>query len=565
VQAQQLHIEVIGPAPEQPAPLKPFRRELVDRKLWLEAVEEETLAHRRRMSAKHELRAQLALQAGDEKVRLKPLAKQNAEHREDWFSRAVVQDLARRAEDFLYTKEPDERAQELSKLIDATALPARAGITAPGDDVICRRELGATLLPHEHGEREAAADRPLPYPREGEIKHPRGSVSGYHWHKTRAAGQLDRFSRVRRCGSERMKHFCACCAKPGPDIELNCDQHRLCIGCRQRRAHRYQKRFQIKQDSIIKELRKAGLRERTKVRPDGTLVRGGQWGEKFLTLTLPHSGDIAADVAQLPKAWRRFWRAVRTHIAKDVLAGETKGERAYLLRFVEFTRVIEVTEGIDGAGHAHLHVYFVAPYIDKYRLAHLWGEALDWSYKRALVAAGCVHPLDTAGCDAGGGAIQGVMQKAEANLERRGYGLWVRGKILDRERSWYVTRRGKHGRPLAILYNPVVDIREVVSHKPREGQIQRSAVAAELVKYLIKDCSHAEGFELLEPRVYARIYAALEGRRAIASSRGFLALIEKPGCYCRDCGSTWRRWIELPKMGESPRGPPDQLTLSIGV
>src|SRR5262249_4088496 len=143
-------------------------------------------------------------------------------------------------------------------------------------------------LPHEHAERLPVADRPLPYPREDEIKHPRGSVSGYHWHKTRAAGQLERFSRVRRCGSERMKHFCSCCAKPGPDIQLNCDQHRLCIGCRQRRAHLYQKRFQVKQDAIVAELRKQGLdKDPVKwVRSDGSLIRGGRWGEKFLTLTL---------------------------------------------------------------------------------------------------------------------------------------------------------------------------------------------------------------------------------------------------------------------------------------
>lgn len=531
--AEQIQLPAI-PAPADTgvfARPKPFRRELVDRDAWLRALEDETQIHRARVAAQHGFRAQLALQAGDEIVRFKPLPIPDGSDR---FTVRVIQELNRQESRRLHGALP----------ADPRALEIAAALGLPATDVEGR---------------PTSAHRPLPHAHVNELRHPRGSVSGYHWHKQREQGQRERFLRVRRCGIDRMRHWCGTCHVPGPDIQLACDQHRLCLGCRERRAHKFQRRMMGALEVVRDDLERLQLNRPTRVRADGSLIRGGEWSEKFLTLTLPHSGDIAADVRELPRAWRRFWRALRTHFTKDVLAGEEPLERRKLAELIRFVRVIEVTEGVDGLGHAHLHVYLVGPYIDKYRVAHLWGDALSKSYQTALARAGAVHPLTSTLAPP---VTLGVMAKLRENLVRRGVGRIVIERILERERGWYVTCRGEHGNTLALLWAPVVDIRQVVKDGPtREGQIARSNVSAELCKYLIKDCSNEDGrYELLEPSVYARIYAALEGRRAIAASRYLLTPVKKP-CFCAGCGGQWNRWIEVPGTTAVPRGPPEQMLL----
>jgi hypothetical protein len=530
--AEQLPIPAIPVQVDTPAIVrsKPFRRELVDRDAWLIELEEHTKTHRMRVAAKHAFRAQLALQSGDERVRFKPLP---IPADSDPFTSKVLVDLNAIEARRLHEHAPDPRAQALAAALGIPALDAQG--------------------------RPTAAHRPLPYAHVDDVRHPRGSVSGFHWHKQREQGQRERFARVRRCGLDRMRHWCVSCQHPGPDIQLACDQHRLCLSCRSRRAHKFQTRMTAALELVRDDLERMQLNRPTRVRANGTLIRGGEWSEKFLTLTLPHSGDIAADVRELPRAWRRFWRALRMHFQKDVLAGEDRWERLQLMPMIRFVRVIEVTEGVDGLGHAHLHVYLVGPYIDKYRLAHLWGEALSKSYQAALAKAGAIHPLTSSLAPP---AVLGAMAKLRENLVRRGLNRIVIDRIIERERGWYVTCRGKHGKPLALLWAPVVDIRQVVKDGPvRDGQIARSNVSSELCKYLIKDCSNDDGrYELLEPSVYARIYAALEGRRAIAASRYLLTPIKKP-CFCSDCGGQWRRWIEVPGTTSAPRGPPEQMIL----
>lgn len=578
--AHQLPIpEIPEPAPALPA--RPYRRELVDRRAWLNELEDETKKFRELMATRHGLRAQLALQAGEDRVRLTKLEAGGEgntaapvslfeEVITNPFPRMVVDALRRQEIEHLCTRVADPRAQELATLLGQPERNADGDLTA--------------------------GHRPLPYPRLDEPRHPRGSPTGFHWHKVREKGQRERFSRVRRCGSDRMRHWCGTCQRPGPDVALVCDQHRLCLECRRRRAHRFQRQMIAGMELVQADLERHQLNRPTKIRADGSLIRGGEWTEKFLTLTLPHSGDVAADVRELPKAWRRFWRSLQDHIAHDVLEGDKRpkreptprdkkrsrkglppidefvikmvagAEHRELMRMNRFVRVIEVTEGVDAKGHAHLHVYLVGPYVDKYRLAHLWGSALSKPYQDLLVQAGAVAPLESSlgWVDAEGthqpGTI-GVIARLRENLVRRKLHRMAIDSITDRERSWYVTRRGPNGRPLSILWAPVIDVRQVVKADAKEGQIARGGVATELCKYLIKDCLYEDGkLELLEPSVYARIYAALEGRRAIAASRHLLTLLKKPGCFCVECGGTWKKWIDGASIAE-PRGPPSQMLL----
>lgn len=375
-----------------------------------------------------------------------------------------------------------------------------------------------------------------------EEEAPRGSVSSYHWHMSRATGQEERIDRVMQCGAEEIVCTCGECGKDGPRFVCSCDNHRLCLGCRGQRVRRFRRRFQDAQKGLLRRVwadpfRLGKTHYRTDAHGNKRVAYGGRWGEKFLTLTLPDSGDVRADVDALQRAWTRFWRLLRTHVVKDVLRAEDKPLRRHVMQYMRYCRVLEVTEGRQWQGHAHLHVWLVIPFVHHELLAHLWGQALAKSYQNALVAAECVATVDE-------------LVEALPHSRRR---------LAETQlRQWLVTRRGRDGRPLALAWRPVLDIRPVRS----------DAMGAELCKYLVKDgeIDPATGrLQRMDPEVFARIYRALEGRRAITSARG---LLEPPisDCYCHHCGGVFRRRIERAKaLSVEARGPPAQLELALGA
>lgn len=402
--------------------------------------------------------------------------------------------------------------EELRAGLGLEPSPAPGGDASPGDDRDALRRPGL----------------------EGEPEAPGGSVSGYQWHKARAKGQREKFDRVRQCGADTMLHRCTACELQGPKIKLSCHNHRLCLGCRLGRIDRFQRRFRDAQKAHLQALwndpRKLKMNHQGK---GGRLRYGGVWGEKFLTLTLPHSGHVKDDVRELQSAWTRFWRLLTTHVTKDLLAGESDSDVEALLGHFRYVRVIEVTHGEDWQGHAHMHLWFVAPFIHQSVLAHLWGEAISQSYKNLLTEAECVRSVD---------------EVIEALPDGR-------KRYADQLRGYFVTRRGKHGRPLSHVWAPVIDVRKV----------QSGDMASELCKYLIKDGERnakTGKLELLDPELFAMVYAALEGTRAISTSRGLFVVVES-ACYCQDCGGIFRRWIETSEHKPEPRGPPGQLELEL--
>jgi hypothetical protein len=271
-------------------------------------------------------------------------------------------------------------------------------------------------------------------------------------------------------------------------------------------------------------------------RADGSkrLAYGGQWGEKFLTLTLPHSGNARRDVRELQRAWQRFWRLLRTHIAKDVLREEIDPIRKHLMTHIAYCRVLEITPGADWKGHAHCHVWFTGPFVHHEMIRFLWGKALSSSYQRHLVESKMVATVDE------------VIAGMPDSRKRYAYQL----------REWLVTRRGKDGRPLALVWWPVIDVQKIKS----------AEIGQELCKYLVKDGEHDKRgkLQLIDPEVFARIYAALEGTRAICTSRGLLQHDPK-GCFCPMCGGVYTKIIQpVPPEALASRGPPDdQLELEL--
>jgi hypothetical protein len=83
----------------------------------------------------------------------------------------------------------------------------------------------------------------------------------------------------------------------------------------------------------------------------------------MVTLTLRHSGDIAADVRRGTRAWDR-WRAwLRSTIGASP----------------HYIRVREVTPGTDRAGHVHWHVVMAMPWVDWSRARAAWARAVHQS------------------------------------------------------------------------------------------------------------------------------------------------------------------------------------------
>jgi len=515
------------------------------RKEWWDQLEPLTLQHRMRVATRHDLHAALSLEMpsiekhkGVDFKKFKRM-RANPHHTGNALAQEAIDHLELEAvgnQLDIDNEIPDERLLEVA------------------------RDLAVHYDPRNHRGVKT-----------GDLTHKRGSVTSHQWHKSRSKGQLERFEKVRSCGAELLVQHCGSCAIRGPKILLTCDNHRLCLGCRDRRVKKFRKRFLKAQQAAMQMIWRAGLAAPTRIE-QGKPVRGGKWDQKFITLPLPHSDDLVKDVAELPKAWRRFWRLVRQHVILDLLDGASKdpvkrADAKALASFMRFCRVIEVTEGSIGDGHAHLHVWYLGPYIDQARLAHYWGEALSHTYQEKLwqVAFEAIPRIldndnDYEGCPCGEPhtiaiGVQGIehaMQGLRCRLLRNRMSEFAIDAIMQRERSWYRTRRGKKSKALTWLWRPIVDVRACGPE-----------IADELCKYLVKDGSYVEGkLELLHPHIYARIYAALEARRAIAASLGLLTPEPTKGCYCDHCGSTYQRWVQSARV-DAPRGPPGQQDLAL--
>ena len=181
------------------------------------------------------------------------------------------------------------------------------------------------------------------------------------------------------------------------------------------------------------------------------------YGPKFLTVTLPHSGDVRRDVRVLTTAWRKFWSSVQRHLRLD------RG----IHRRLDGFRVLELTPS--KGGHAHLHAVLLLPFVHQRYLGHLWALALPKSYRAKL-------------------PVESVAETLAAQEHE-----WQRQQLA----ALLVTRRGPHGRQLAQVHVPVIDIREFGTEQKAAGSI-----AAEAAKHLAKN-------------------EACEGVRSIATSPGF--------------------------------------------
>lgn len=154
------------------------------------------------------------------------------------------------------------------------------------------------------------------------------------WCDERArAMAMTRTDVVQTCRERTRVTTCNCTTR---EVRVGCDAPLLCTWCRKRHWRRWRKRITKALDARVRAARAEWNRHREGMLP----------GVYLITLTGPHSGDIATDRA-------RMGRAVRSLLK---YATSRNWWQHYALTW-------EVTPGTDGAGHVHCHMAVVSSWI----------------------------------------------------------------------------------------------------------------------------------------------------------------------------------------------------------
>jgi hypothetical protein len=331
------------------------------------------------------------------------------------------------------------------------------------------------------------------------------SIGVRPWYESRAAAHLERWERLAECQQRARVTQCDSTDAAQTVTVLRCDHWRLCLSCRGARAQRYRARFDRGRSQALDEFDA----ERTR-------RTGSRWSEKFVTLTIPHSAHVGRDVAELALAWPS-WRA---RVAKYLKARGIKRWRS-----VPYWRSLEVTAST--TGHAHYHVWMLAPFLPKALAAHWWALSLSADY-RALCPR---RSLELVLRDSDPRQVAELRQAAELDPAAAPEVAQLRRRIRD------ATRAGDDAAELRAelralidsaswLYAPIVDVRRPPAN-----------IAAELVKYIVKDLSEDGPHGRIDPTQYATIYAALDGSRAVATSAHLIDNPRPPArVFCECCG-----------------------------
>lgn len=219
----------------------------------------------------------------------------------------------------------------------------------------------------QHRQQRAAEHRA-----KGAVRRAQARNSGYYeararedskWHDDRAKAQEQRIARVLDCGQTLLQITCQSCGAHH-ERSQGCRAGLYCVRCRAAIAAEKRGKFLAARADVVTDVESAGLLNRRR--------RGGPYGEKLLTLTIPHlpTDTVATRIVRLRVAWPAFLKRFCAHLRESVI------------NHVEWFRVIEWTIGeTDERGHPHLHLWLFAPYVDQDFIRHLW--------RNALLATGC--------------------------------------------------------------------------------------------------------------------------------------------------------------------------------
>lgn len=178
------------------------------------------------------------------------------------------------------------------------------------------------------------------------------------WYEDRAKGEDQRIDRVLACGSTVLQISCQACGVVHERTQ-GCRAALYCVGCRGVIASEKRGKFLTARADVLSEASAAGRLNRRR--------RGGAYGDKFLTLTIPQlaKDTVGSRIDRLQSAWPPFLKSLNRHLREQVI------------KSVEWFRVIEWTMGNEDAlGHPHLHLWLFAPYLDQSLLRDMWRSAL---------------------------------------------------------------------------------------------------------------------------------------------------------------------------------------------
>ena len=302
-------------------------------------------------------------------------------------------------------------------------------------------------------------------------------LSTFEWHEQRRKAQAERFARIHACGTvtHALETFCPDTGEvhEARPFKFTCKVWRLCPHCLKRRQNKLKRG--------VEQVRPRALKERKRQCSKHYKGRDGRWSERLLTVTVPHSGDAAADAAILRKAIPEFTRRMAEHLKKDRGATEK----------VVYVRGLEVAPSDDG-GHAHAHFWLLSPFLEHSFLRVTWGRVLE--------AMGVKCPQKS---------WNEVFHRPPSSNPRQDARKWT-GAIDSRARYWCRTRRGPHGRQEAEVSWPIVDVRGA------RGAAEYAAKVG-VATYVVKGAK----IQRMHPLHAGAIYVALEGARAVVWARGW--------------------------------------------
>lgn len=195
------------------------------------------------------------------------------------------------------------------------------------------------------------------------------------WDDDRQRGYEQRTERVLECGAQQRKMaiICQCCAHRREVDCGHCNNTILCVSCRARRRNAKARAFMQSRDRVMADAEVQGRLH--PYRP------GGPWGERLMTLTLPHVPEHSLEqrFVFLLEAWPPFLRCFNEWLRKE---GIGKGTREQVDehpgRYVHWYKVAEwVPARDDASGHPHFHVWFYSPRLDQALLQNWWQRALE--------------------------------------------------------------------------------------------------------------------------------------------------------------------------------------------
>lgn len=394
------------------------------------------------------------------------------------------------------------------------------------------------------------------------------------WHKRRESGQRERFDRQDSCGVHTLVVACSDCGDSS-EFPAGCNVGRLCVSCRGRQKARTQVRFGFARSRAIRA-RRALLNRRT---------FGGRWGERFVSLTVPHINygelrtrpcdkcrapscphhtpfeDIVAQRVDLAfRAWRffslalnRYWRRVEKHT----------GSRPV------HHRAFEWTPGRDLKGHPHFHVWMFSPYLASKE--HRAGVDM---YTKAYRAWLTRRPVGR-GVGSGPGAVarwrRAKPRRKQPNVEDmwrdalRSAGLLTvdcyADLMVDVRALPFDARefaRELFKKEDAIRLANFGERQTRFDYAPKEDKPAGRAAFDYASGWCLAE--QEENGERIDARTFARVYESLEARRIIQASARFLD-VQADGGYCEACGCVHSIRVTLKIEGfthgpATERGPP---------